>query len=125
MAVFGIGCDIEKVERFKYSEAKVPLARKLLTEAELEYCLNYRYPEQRLCARFSAKEAFFKALGTGVRGNMSMRDVEVVKNELGKPAIVLSGGTKEYFEKLGLSRISLSLSHNSSEALAFVIIEKE
>ena len=125
MAVFGIGCDIEKVERFKYSEAKVPLARKLFTEAELEYCLNYRFPEQRLCARFSAKEAFFKALGTGVRGNMSMRDVEVVKDELGKPSIVLSGGTKEYFEKLGLSRISLSLSHNSSEALAFVIIEKE
>jgi holo-[acyl-carrier protein] synthase len=125
MAVFGIGCDIEKVERFKYSEAKVPLARKVFTEAELKYCLDYRFPEQRLCARFCAKEAFFKALGTGVRGKMSLRDVEVVKDSLGKPAIVLAGGTKEYFESLGLSRISLSISHNDIEALAFVVIEKE
>jgi len=124
MAVYGIGCDIEKVERFKYSEAKAALAKKVFTEAELKYCLDYRFPEQRLCARFCAKEAFFKALGTGVRGGMSFLDVEVVKDELGKPSIVLSGGTKEYFEKLGLGRISLSLSHNDSEALAFVVVEK-
>ena len=123
MAIFGIGCDIEKVERFKVSEAKIALAKKLFTESELEYSLKYRYPEQRLCARFCAKEAFFKALGTGVRGNMSMRDVEVVKDNSGKPSIALSGATKEYFEKAGLKKISLSVSHNDHEALAFVVIE--
>ncbi|MBO7543676.1 holo-ACP synthase [bacterium] len=123
MAVFGIGCDIEKVERFKYSEAKLSLAKKIFTEKELSYALEYRFPEQRLCARFCAKEAFFKALGTGVRGNMSFLDVEIAKDSLGKPEIILSGGTKEYFEKLGLKKIALSISHNDCEALAFVIIE--
>lgn len=123
MAIFGIGCDIERVERFKVTEAKKALAEKVFTESELKYSLDYRFPEQRLCARFCAKEAFFKALGTGVRGNMSFLDVEIAKDSLGKPEIILSGGTKEYFEKLGLKKIALSISHNDCEALAFVIIE--
>ena len=123
MAIFGIGCDIEKVERFKVSEAKRAMAEKIFTESELKYSLDYRYPEQRLCARFCAKEAFFKALGTGVAGKMTWRDVEVVKEASGKPAIVLHGATKEYFEGLGLGKVSLSITHTPETAMAFVVLE--
>lgn len=125
MAIFGIGCDIEKVERFKVSEAKMALAKKVFTEEELKYSLGYRFPEQRLCARFCAKEAFFKALGTGVSGKMAMKDVEVVKEPSGKPAVVLHGATKEYFTSLGLVKINLSLTHTSETAMAFVVLENE
>ena len=125
MAIFGIGCDIEKVERFKVSEAKMALAEKVFTEEELKYSLGYRFPEQRLCARFCAKEAFFKALGTGVSGKMAMKDVEVVKEPSGKPAIVLHGATQEYFISLGLGKISLSLTHTPETAMAFVVLENE
>lgn len=125
MAIFGIGCDIEKVERFKVSEAKMALAEKVFTEEELKYSLGYRFPEQRLCARFCAKEAFFKALGTGVSGKMAMKDVEVVKEPSGKPVIVLHGATQEYFISLGLGKISLSLTHTPETAMAFVVLENE
>ena len=125
MAIFGIGCDIEKVERFKVSEAKMALAEKVFTEEELKYSLGYRFPEQRLCARFCAKEAFFKALGTGVSGKMAMKDVEVVKEPSGKPVIVLHGTTQEYFISLGLGKISLSLTHTPETAMAFVVLENE
>ena len=125
MAIFGIGCDIEKVERFKVSEAKMALAKKVFTEEELKYSLGYRFPEQRLCARFCAKEAFFKALGTGVSGKMAMKDVEVVKEPSGKPVIVLHGATQEYFISLGLGKISLSLTHTPETAMAFVVLENE
>ena len=125
MAIFGIGCDIEKVERFKVSEAKMALAEKVFTESELKYSLSYRFPEQRLCARFCAKEAFFKALGTGVSGKMAMKDVEVVKEPSGKPAIVLHGATKEYCSGLGLGKINLSIAHTSESAMAFVVLENE
>lgn len=125
MAIFGIGCDIEKVERFKVTEAKMTLAKKVFTEEELKYSLGYRFPEQRLCARFCAKEAFFKALGTGVSGKMAMKDVEVVKEPSGKPAVVLHGATKEYFISLGLGKINLSLTHTSETAMAFVVLENE
>ena len=124
MAIFGSGGDIEKVERFKVTEAKMAMAEKIFTENELKYSLDYRYPEQRLCARFCAKEAFFKALGTGVSGKMTWRDAEVVKEPSGKPGIVLHGAVKEYFLSLGLGKISLSMTHTPETAMAFVVLEK-
>ena len=78
-----------------------------------------------MCARFCAKEAFFKALGTGVSGKMALKDVEVVKEPSGKPAVVLHGATKEYCSGLGLGKINLSITHTSETAMAFVVLENE
>ena len=128
MAILGIGCDLEKVARFEKHLA-IPgadaFARRFFTEEELRYSLSGPKPAERLAARFCAKEAFFKALGTGVAGNLSLAQVEVVRDGNGKPSLVPSGPAAELAKARGVKKIFLSLSHTESEALAFVILETE
>lgn len=89
------------------------------TEAELAYCRG-RAPE--LAARFAAKEAVMKALGTGTRG-VSWRDVEVVRARSGAPSIKLHGRGAGVAERLALSQIAISLSHSHEYAVASVVVE--
>lgn len=90
--------------------------RRVYTERELAYCRR-RLPE--LAARFAAKEAVSKALGTGLRG-VSWREIEVLGDNLGKPLVLLHGRALQRAEHLGLKSFAVSLSHTREYAIAFV-----
>lgn len=118
-----VGTDIVEVERFRAVLNRRPgLREKLFTSGELAYCDSKADPAQHLAARFSAKEAFSKAIGTGIR-ELSMIDIEVNRNELGKPGLSLWGRAKEAAETLGMKELDLSISHSHQFVVAVVVIE--
>jgi len=94
---------------------------RVYTPEEIAYCRG-RAPN--LAARFAAKEATMKALGTGVRG-VSWKDIEVVRHESGAPAIRLHGRAKQRAQRLGLQEIALSLSHSREYAVASVVMQHQ
>ena len=124
--IYGIGTDIAEIARFDrfVSEQNEPLFARLFTERERAYCAARARSGQHYALRFAAKEAFLKALGTGLRHGISWLDMEVVHNELGRPDLLLTGKAAELFRSAGLGRIFLSLSHDGGCALAMVVIEK-
>jgi len=123
--IYGIGTDIIEVGRMqKHLENNAALRNKLFTVLEQEYAEKRATIYQHYAARFAAKEAFFKALGTGYRFGMAFHEIEVENDELGKPVINLHGKVKEYIEKQGITHIHLSISHVKEMASAFVILEK-
>lgn len=123
--IFGIGTDIIEVDRMrKHLEGNEALTEKLFTKAEQEYCNKGKATRwQRYAARFSAKEAFFKALGTGFRFDMAFHEIEVKNDELGKPFIKPHGKVEEFLKKEKIKTIHLTISHVKEMANAFVILE--
>ncbi len=93
--------------------------RRIFTPGEIEYC---RERPPNLAARFAAKEATMKALGTGVRG-VGWKDIEVIRASSGAPSIVLHGRAKARAQRLGVQEIALSLSHSREYAVAFVVTQ--
>ena len=91
---------------------------RIFTPEEIAYCRG-RLPN--LAARFAAKEAVMKSLGTGVRG-VGWKDIEVIRHDSGAPAIRLHGRAKSRAQRLGLEEISVSLSHSREYAVAFVVV---
>jgi len=124
--IFGIGTDIIEVGRIeKMLDNNEALRQKLFTKNEQVYCDKGKVTRyQSYAARFAAKEAFFKALGTGYRYGMAFREIEVLNDELGKPFILTSGKVKKYMEENTIIKIHVSLSHLKEMATAFVILEK-
>lgn len=123
--VFGIGTDIIEVERIKKQISKGNrFKEKIFTLREIQYCESRKKKAQNYAARFAAKEAFFKAIGTGWRGGLAFKEIEIVNNELGKPEIVLYGKTKEFIEQIKVTNIQVSLSHVKDLASAIVVLEK-
>ena len=94
---------------------------RIFTPAEIAYC---RERAPNLAARFAAKEATMKALGTGVRG-VGWKDIETVRHESGAPSVLLHGRAKRRAQRLGIRDISLSLSHSREYAVAFVVVQRE
>ncbi len=93
--------------------------RRVYTVGEIDYC---RGRPPNLAARFAAKEATMKALGTGVRG-VGWKDIEVIRHESGAPAIRLHGRAKKRAQRLGVQEISLSRSQSREYAVAFVVTQ--
>jgi holo-[acyl-carrier protein] synthase len=123
--IFGIGTDIIEVSRMeRHMKANSGLREKLFTAREQAYADNKATTYQHYAARFAAKEASFKALGTGYRYGMAFHEIEVVNDELGKPIIHTHGKVKEYIENEGVQHIHLSISHVKEMASAFVVLEK-
>jgi holo-[acyl-carrier protein] synthase len=122
--ILGVGNDILEVARVgRQIQPDGPdIREQVFTPGEIRYCEGKRYPARHYAARFAAKEAFFKALGTGQRDSLSWRDVEVLPDPLGKPEIVLSGETRREAERRGVVRALLSLSHTDDLAMASVIL---
>ena len=120
--IIGIGTDIIEVERVQKAIAKEAFKKKIFTDNEIAYC-EAQHNDESFAARFAAKEAFFKALGTGWREGMGITEVEISNDKLGKPQIFLSGKAKEVFEQKGGKTIHLSLSHIKLQAIAFVVLE--
>ena len=123
--IFGIGTDIIEVGRMeKHLDNNDALKQKLYTPNEQKYCEKGKITRaQCFAARFAAKEAFFKALGTGYRYGMAFHEIEVLNDELGKPYINPHGKVKEYLIEKKIKSIHLSISHVKEMANAFVVLE--
>ena len=128
--IYGIGTDICDVRRIRASLARHGdrFAEKVLTAAELATwrARSARWPERGvryLATRFSAKEAFSKAIGLGMRMPMTWRHCEVAKLPTGQPVIVLHGELKAWFEARGLSA-HLSVTDETDYAASFCVVEK-
>ena len=123
--ISGTGIDIVEVERIRESIEKNERFKSLVFSAlEIQYCEKQGHPYQSYAARFAAKEAFFKALGSGWRGKMAFNEVSVTNDQWGKPSIRLSGEAAERVEAQGNTLIHVTLSHTKAYATAMVIIEK-
>lgn len=123
--IYGIGTDIAATERFQrfIDAGNSALMDRLFTQAERTLCGNRKDTASCLAARFAAKEAFLKALGTGLRDGISWQDMEVSNNPLGKPELTLSGKAAEQIQINGVNRVHLSLSHDNGSAIAMVVLE--
>ena len=123
--IIGTGIDIAEIARFErfVAENNHALLKRLFTIHELEYCSARRLAAQHFALRFAAKEAFLKALGTGLRDGINWLDMEVRNDDLGKPLLWLSGKAAEMFANLGGETCHLSLSHDAGCAVAMVILE--
>jgi len=120
----GTGIDIIDIPRIKkILEKDDRFIEKVFSTTEIDYCKSKHKQEIHFAARFAAKEAFFKALGTGWRYGMRWEEVSVQNDSLGKPELKLSGATQAYFEKNKLKHIHLSISHTREYAVASVVLE--
>ncbi len=123
--IFGIGTDIIEVARMEQRLSQSQELRdKLFTSREQAYSDERSTIYQHYAARFAAKEAFFKALGTGYRYGMAFHEIEVVNDELGKPTIITHGKVSEFIAQHGIRHIHLSISHVKEMASALVVLEK-
>jgi holo-[acyl-carrier protein] synthase len=124
--IFGTGIDIIEVHRIQtVMERDLGFREKIFTEGEIAYCEKMKNKYQNYAARFSAKEAFLKAIGTGWRFGIRFADIDVYHDEFGKPLIRLTGKAEELALRDGISKIHVSLSHLKEMATAIVLLEKE
>jgi holo-[acyl-carrier protein] synthase len=122
--IFGIGFDLIEVSRFDgHSEESDGLVQKLFTAREIEYCSKHRTQSQNYAARFAAKEALLKALGTGLREGFSWQEIEIRNDDLGKPGLSLHGKVQEFVEARNIKKAHLSLTHLKQFAAAMVVLE--
>jgi len=122
--IYGIGIDLIEIDRIRQAIERngKRFIDRVYTDTEQAYC-SQRSSYACYAARFTAKEAFLKAFGTGLRKGMRWRDIEVQTDELGKPFLHLYGFLQEQFQRNGFHHIHLSLSHSSAYAIAQVVIE--
>jgi holo-[acyl-carrier protein] synthase len=99
--------------------------KRVFTPAEVRYCLGKPNAAERLAARFAAKEAGMKAIGTGLRGGVTWQDVEVLRMPGQRPVLAFHGKAAEFAARLGCKRSHLSLSHTADQAIAHVILESD
>ncbi len=123
--IVGTGIDIAEVPRIAHSITRYGdrFLRRIFTEGEIQYCDSKANRMERYAARFAAKEAAMKALGTGWNHGVRWRDLEVRREPGGRPTLAFHGKAAEFAAKLGATHVALSLSHTASEAIAQVILE--
>ena len=124
--IYGTGTDIIEVSRIKsVMERDIGFREKIFTPGEIAYCETKKHKYENYAARFSAKEAFLKAIGTGWRFGIRFADIDVYHDEYGKPLIKLTGKAEQLAKDEGISKIHVSLSHLKEMATAIVIVETE
>lgn len=118
--IFGIGIDVVEVERIESSMAEFGdrFASRVFTPAERAYCDSQKRPAIHYAARFAAKEAVAKALGTGIGTDLSWLDMEIRRRESGEPEVFLSGDGAMFAEENNLGQIKISLTHAQHYAAA-------
>jgi holo-[acyl-carrier protein] synthase len=121
----GVGIDLVSVARFGQALKRwgPRLQQRLFTEDELRYCEGRVDVEQCLAGCFSAKEAFLKAMGTGLAKGIKWRDIQVIRKRGGPPSVSLQGEALRRFNEMGLRAIWLSISHDGGFCVAAVVIE--
>ena len=125
MAIRGIGVDVVKVDRLVDSLERfgTRLENRLFTEAELDYCRRHMNPIPHLAARFAAKEAAFKAIGTGLSDGVGWKQAEVIQPGGQQPRLEFHGAALERFRALGGQHTHVSITHDGGLAIACVVIE--
>jgi holo-[acyl-carrier protein] synthase len=123
--IVGIGTDLAEVGRIRQSVAEYGdrFLNRVFTQVERDYAMRKKNFPERLAARFAAKEAGMKAIGTGWRMGVTWQDFEVANEPSGRPTLRLSGVAARRAAELGAKRISLSLTHTAETAFAVVILE--
>ncbi len=123
--IFGIGTDIVECRRFESMWARhgKRLAEHLLSRDELEDCASVPDMPRFLAKRFAAKEAFAKAVGSGLRNPVSLRRISVTHDKWGKPAFRFDDVLSKHLARLGIGSHHLSVSDESSAVVAFVVLE--
>jgi holo-[acyl-carrier protein] synthase len=112
-------CDIRRIETI-ISRYQQRILQRLYTSNEISYCSGIKPKFESYAVRFAAKEAFLKALGTGLRNGLQWKDIEVINDPLGKPYFRFYN---KALELVGKNQVLLSLSHTAENAVAFVIIK--
>jgi holo-[acyl-carrier protein] synthase len=125
MAIVGTGVDICEVARVRDAIERFGerFLKRIFTAAEREYCESKRNRIERYAARFAAKEAAMKAIGTGLRRGVTWQDFEVGREPGGRPTMIFKGKAAEFTSRSGTKRSHLSMSHTSELAIAQVILE--
>jgi holo-[acyl-carrier protein] synthase len=123
--ILGVGTDLIEIARIaesirRYGER---FLRRIFTPREIEYCQRKKNAAESFAARFAAKEAGAKALGTGISRGVGWLELEVTREPSGRPSLQLSGRAAERAASLGVARMSLSLTHSGELALAVVVME--
>jgi holo-[acyl-carrier protein] synthase len=123
--ITGVGTDIVQVERIgkMRSATAQRFMQRLLTPAEAAYCRSHADATERIAGRFAAKEAVLKALGTGLGGGVTWRQIEILPDAKGAPRATFKGAIAKRLRALGATRCHLSISHQGGYAVAFAVIE--
>ncbi len=123
--IVGTGIDITEVPRIAAAIDRFGgrFLRRVFTAGEIRYCESKANRAERYAARFAAKEAAMKALGTGWSRGVRWRDIEVSREPGGRPTLFFHGKAGEFAAKLGTVHVALSLSHTEEQAIAQVILE--
>jgi holo-[acyl-carrier protein] synthase len=120
MIIFGIGIDVVEVDRIESAIERLGdvFLRRLFTDREREYCARQKRPALHYAARFAAKEAVSKALGTGIGGQAGWLDMEVERAESGAPRMLFSGNAADFLAHEGILEVQVSLSQAKEYAAA-------
>jgi holo-[acyl-carrier protein] synthase len=123
--IIGTGVDLAEVARIRESVERFGdrFLHRIFTEGEINYCQRRANCFESYAARFAAKEACMKALGTGWSHGVRWRDIEVVRPKGQRPTIQFHGEAAAIAAKIGTKNIALSITHTSEQALAHVILE--
>jgi holo-[acyl-carrier protein] synthase len=124
MGIF-CGVDMVEIQRVKDSieQSGETFIKKVFTPGEIEYCENRKNGRyESYAARFAAKEAVSKALGTGFSEGVSLKGIELVAGKGGKPKVVLHGSTLERYSNMGGISMDISLTHSYNYAVAFAVL---
>jgi holo-[acyl-carrier protein] synthase len=124
--IFGVGTDIVELSRIQatYDRFGEHFVDRLLMDEERELYRNNNWPVRFLAMRFAAKEATVKAMGTGFRHGMWLRDVGVVNNDWGRPLVIYSRRGQDVCDSLGIGASHVSLTDDAGLILAFAVVEK-
>ena len=124
--IIGLGIDVIEPIRIhnginKYGKR---FLQRLFTEPEIAICQRYHHPAQHYAGKFAVKEAFMKAIGTGLTQNVTFKDIEVLNRDSGAPYIITQGTAAKIVTQLEVTHIHVSLSHVKTVAMAVVILER-
>lgn len=125
--IYGIGVDLVSIDRMEKALRKWGdrFIRRVFTELEVNICGSRAYPSSAFALRFAAKEAFSKAIGTGMKKGIRWQDIEVFHFPGGRPGLNLYGRSQELCKDAGVTGLHLSLSDERDYGVAMVVLERE
>ena len=124
--IFGIGTDVVDINRIKSMDSLSTFANKILSENEIKVFSDLKEGKQAtyLSKQFAGKEAISKAIGTGISGDIKFKEIEILRDERGRPIFNPVENLKDILANLGIAKTHVSLSDEKDYAIAFAILEK-
>jgi len=124
--ILGTGIDIIEVARIQNSMERFGdrFLQRILRPDEIRYCFSCKFPAPHVAARFAAKEAISKAFGTGIGRQLGWQDMEIRREESGRPFVILHGAGASLLSERGGKAVHVSLSHTANYAAAMAVLEE-